>query len=225
MRNLTLAILLLAAPCPADLLAQVGGTLPPMSVTPVVIPPLAGTTPGPLSELIAFHAEVIERTVELRWHVAFERNAATYKVERSADAFLWEEVASVAAQGMAYEPVHYLHHDHPMLPGTWYYRLRGVDEQGTGRFGQVVPVWFQPRQEQLLLWPNPATHELNVAQQERHEAVYYRIHDRNGNALAEGWLMPGNSRVDVRQLPTGMHSLVLSNSKGTPVGSTMWLKE
>jgi hypothetical protein len=225
MRNLTLAILLLAAPCPVDLLAQVGGTLPPMGWTAEVMPPLGGTNPGPLSELLAFHVEVVERTVELRWHVALERNAAAYKVERSADALLWEEVASVAAQGTAYEPLHYLHHDHPTLPGTWYYRLRGVDEQGTGRFGQVVPVWFQPRQEELLLWPNPATHELNVVQNERHEPIYYRIYDPTGHMLVEGWLTPEERRVDVRMLPQGMHSLVLSNSAGVPIGSAQWLKE
>ncbi len=225
MRNITLAILLLAATCPASLLAQVGGNLPPMGWTAEVMPPLGGTNPGPMSELIGFQAEPNDRSVELGWQVAHERDVAAYKLERSADALLWEEVASITAQGNAFEPQHYHHHDHPTLPGTWYYRLRSLAEQGTQRVGPVVPVWFQPRQEKLLLWPNPAENDLNVMHNERHEPMYYRIYDPTGHMLVEGWLTPEERRVDVRMLPQGMHSMVLSNSAGVPIGSAQWLKE
>lgn len=225
MRNITLTILLLTATCPAALLAQVGGNLPPMGWTAEVMPPFGGTSSGPMVELIGFQAEPIERSVELNWQVAAERDVAVYKVDRSLDALVWEEVANITAQGNAFEPQHYSHHDHPKLPGTLYYRLRSVAEQGTQRFGPVVPVWFQPRQEELLLWPNPARDDLNVVQSERHEPLYYRIYDRTGHVLGEGWLTPEDRRVDVRLLPTGMHSLALTNSRGLPMGNALWLKE
>jgi hypothetical protein len=218
------ALLLMALAGSQALSAQVGGTMPPIGGTPVMLP--TGTPPpGPILELLDFQAETIDRSVELQWTVAAEHAVASYRVERSEDARNWQEMASLQAHGIALESLDYRHVDHPTLPGTWYYRLRSVDEQGAQRLGPVVPVWFHPRRPALLLWPNPARDDLNLALDERNEPLHYRIHDRSGNMLVEGWLEPDDRRVDVRHMPAGMHSLVLTDSRGLPMGSTLWLKE
>jgi len=229
MRNPSLitALLMMAAPSTDDLPGRSGLTAPLASSSAPLGPAVGNDSilNGIFKELTVFTAEATGHAVRIRWQVAVEHAASAYAVERSADALSWEGVAHIAAMGIDSAPLVYEHLDHPGTPGTWYYRLRGVDVLGRAGTGPVVAVRYQPPRPEMVLWPNPAGSELNVVHDGAQGPVRYRVHHRTGSVIAEGWLAPEDRRLDVRLLPAGMHTLVLSDSRGMPLGSALWMKE
>lgn len=91
--------------------------------------------------LVSFKAESADqKTVQLKWETAQERNSLFYGIERSKDMSRFEEFAKVQAAGTANEMSHYTLTDETPLKGRSYYRLRQVDMDGTETVYRAVTI-------------------------------------------------------------------------------------
>jgi len=88
-------------------------------------------------ELISFTANVTGKSVDLNWQTATETNNRGFEVQRKTiDEF--EYVAFVEGKGTTTEPQSYLFRDEDLLPGTYTYRLKQVNYDGTFAFSDEV---------------------------------------------------------------------------------------
>jgi hypothetical protein len=95
-------------------------------------------------ELVAFDADARGTTVDVAWTTASEQNSDHFVIERAditrGGSESFEEVATMAAAGNSTITRDYLHRDMDVAPGTYLYRLRMVDLDGSVERSQAVQV-------------------------------------------------------------------------------------
>ena len=106
--------------------------------------------------LVSFAAQASGPDALLSWATAQELNSASFVVERSADAVSFVPVATLPARGTSTQRTDYRTTDKNAgrQPGTRYYRLRQVDQDGTVAYSDVRPVVFEGK-GLATLFPNP----------------------------------------------------------------------
>jgi len=113
--------------------------------------------PGVPVELASFNASVNENSVTLSWITATELNNSGFEVLRSSEPEIWEEVGFVRGNGTTTEMNYYSFTDENLSDGSYAYRLKQVDLDGTYEFSNIVyveiitPIEFELSQN----YPNP----------------------------------------------------------------------
>jgi hypothetical protein len=94
-------------------------------------------------ELTSFTASVSDNNVELNWTTATETNNRGFEIERyalSAKHKGWEKIGFVAGFGTTTEPKSYSFVDENISSGTYSYRLKQIDYDGSYEFSEVIEV-------------------------------------------------------------------------------------
>ena len=124
------------------------------------LPP--GTIPV---ELVAFSAHVSGTTVSLSWLTETELNNSGFMIERRlAEASDWNDVAFVQAKGNSTETVYYSYEDKNLNVGTYVYRLKQIDFDGSFTYSNLIEVdVFAPQGFTLYQnYPNPFNPTTNI---------------------------------------------------------------
>lgn len=82
-------------------------------------------------ELTSFTASVTGNDVLLNWTTATETNNSGFTVERSQTQSEWIEIGFVPGFGTSTEPRTYSYTDAGLVAGTYYYRIKQIDFNGT----------------------------------------------------------------------------------------------
>ncbi len=116
---------------------------------------IAYTGPIPV-EFTTFAANVAGEKIELTWETATETNNKGFEVERSSDDVSFASIGFTDGNGTSAEAHSYSFVDHHATSGTYYYRLKQVDFDGTSAYSEVVEVEFVPTEFSLgQNYPNP----------------------------------------------------------------------
>ena len=91
-------------------------------------------------ELTAFTANVAGTNVELNWITATEVNNQGFEIERSEDNVIFNNIGFVSGFGTTTEPKSYSYTDQSLNSGTYYYRLKQIDFDGSFNYSDVVEV-------------------------------------------------------------------------------------
>jgi hypothetical protein len=91
-------------------------------------------------ELSAFDARVRRQDVQLRWRTESETDNAGFAVEQRAEGAPFQEVGFVEGAGTTSRPQAYRYTVENVEPGTYDFRLRQVDHDGTSAYSAPVPV-------------------------------------------------------------------------------------
>lgn len=116
---------------------------------------VCGSNPVPV-ELTSFAAVVNADDVTLNWSTATETNNQGFQVERS-NGGAYEIVGYVAGHGTTTEIQNYSYTDQNVKAGTYMYRLKQVDYDGSYEYSEVVSVDVVGPKEFILNqnYPNP----------------------------------------------------------------------
>ncbi len=123
-----------------------------------------GNVPIPV-ELSAFNATIVDGNVKLNWTTVTEVNNAGFDIERSIDNLQFDKIAFIEGHGTTSEFQHYAFVDNYTSNGTYYYRLRQLDFDGSFSYSPVVeievgvPSLFEVMQN----YPNPFNPETQIA--------------------------------------------------------------
>ncbi|MBK7632244.1 MAG: T9SS type A sorting domain-containing protein [Ignavibacteriales bacterium] len=107
-------------------------------------------------ELTSFTATVNNNDVQLIWKTATESNNSGFQIERKSISE-YESIGFVAGSGTTTEPMIYSFSDVNLNPGTYYYRLKQIDYDGTFEYSDLVEIDIITPDIYLLHqnYPNP----------------------------------------------------------------------
>ena len=91
-------------------------------------------------ELSAFDAQLRRQDVQLRWRTQSETNNAGFAVEQRRAGATFQEVGFVEGAGTTSRPQSYRYTVENVEPGTYDFRLRQVDHDGTSAYSEPVQV-------------------------------------------------------------------------------------
>ncbi len=108
-------------------------------------------------ELTSFSANVNDGTVVLNWSTATELNNSGFEIERKSQNSDWMRIGFVSGSGSTTEIRKYTYSDNSVTSGSYSYRLKQVDLDGTFEYSQEVNVDVTPSMDYALQqnYPNP----------------------------------------------------------------------
>ena len=158
----------------------------------------AGTIPV---ELTSFNAKATSNAVNLTWATATETNNRGFEIERKkANSFV--TIGFVEGYGTSTEIHTYSFTDSKLESGTYYYRLKQIDLDGSYEYSQVVevkilnPVKFSLDQN----YPNPFNPttkiNLNLATDSKVKLVIFDILGQEVATLVNGNIAAGSHQYE-----------------------------
>jgi len=161
-----------------------------------------GSFPGFVPvELVSFAASVTGTNVNLSWMTATEVNNQGFEIERSSDQNNWERVGYVEGNGTTTETKYYSYTDTKLESGTYYYRLKQIDFNGTYEYSSTVEaVVTVPREFALEQnYPNPfnpsTTINFSLAADSKVTLKVYDLLGQEVVTLVNGELTAGEQEV------------------------------
>ncbi len=109
-------------------------------------------------ELTSFTSVVRDNDVTLNWKTATETNNSSFVVERKSDQKSeFTQIANVPGRGTTTQPVSYSYTDADLTAGTYTYRLKQIDLDGTFEYIGTIEVEVVPPKVFALEqnYPNP----------------------------------------------------------------------
>jgi len=111
-------------------------------------------------ELAQFTVRADGTQVEMRWTTTSETNNTGFEVQRKRKS--WSTLGFVEGAGTTSEPQEY-RYSVDMEPGTYSFRLKQVDQDGTSTFSEVRQLEILPSERNISeTAPNPARNEARV---------------------------------------------------------------
>jgi hypothetical protein len=110
-------------------------------------------------ELTSFEGNVVDGDVRLKWATATETNNLGFEIYRTNqnDKQSWKKIGFVQGHGTTTEPQSYSFLDETILSGTYQYRLKQIDYDGSYEYSIIIKVEVGIPTEFLLEqnYPNP----------------------------------------------------------------------
>jgi hypothetical protein len=181
---------------------------------------IAGALPV---ELTSFTSEIIGGNIYLRWQTATEVNNYGFEVQKSevgSKESEWIDIGFVEGNGNSNSIKEYSFIDREFNSGgTYYYRLKQIDNDGTYEYSQVIEVDFNilANMELLQNYPNPfnpsTTITFSLSVSEFVTLKIFNIMGEEVRVLVDENLASGNHQVefDARGLASGIYIYQLSS--------------
>lgn len=115
------------------------------------------TTNGVPVELTSFASSSNGKEVILNWTTATELNNQGFEIQRSNDNMSFKKIGFVPGCATTTEPKSYSYLDQSVVNGTYYYRLKQIDYDGSYEYSDVVEVELREFNSYVLKqnYPNP----------------------------------------------------------------------
>ncbi len=132
-------------------------------VNPLIIVPITMTIDNEVPvELVSFSAEMLDGNVVLNWSTATETNNNGFQIERKvrspqSSVGNWENKGFVSGKGTTTEKTFYSYSDKNEKPGTYLYRLKQIDFDGTFSYTNEIEIEVTGPKDFALYqnYPNP----------------------------------------------------------------------
>jgi hypothetical protein len=136
-------------------------------------------------ELLHFNAVLNSSgTVDLYWTTASEVNNALFTVERGVDGIDFQTILEREGAGTSNQLIEYAAVDNKPLMGTSYYRLKQTDYDGSFEYSKMAVVTIT-QSSSFMVWPNPATDNLQIQLGELEGYRCLNIYDNQGRLVYE----------------------------------------
>ena len=187
------------------------------AILPLGTPGTANSDGGQLLpvELTSFDAQLDGDTVLLLWETASETNNAGFEVQLLSDiASTWQVASWIDGHGTTELAQAYSYRHSGLLPGTYRFRLKQIDYDGTFEYSPEVEVAVGlPDAFRLsAAYPNPFNPEtsfsVSVAQAQEVEIAVYSMLGRKVSVLHRGQMEAQHTqafRFDASGLPSGTY--------------------
>lgn len=152
---------------------------------------------------ISFHAKLTTvNTVELNWEAEVDSKHSHFIVERSADGQNYTAIGRVVDRP-------YTLTDFNPIAGNNYYRIKHYDFDGQFAYSKVNTVYFNPGRASCIIYPNPATEEVNLRfDSDRPQTFTIQVSDLSGQVVYTKRIMMSASSETLKIYVEGWPSQV-----------------
>jgi hypothetical protein len=183
-------------------------------------------------ELTSFTAISNNGAVELNWQTATEVNNHMFEIERKAEGSEFRTIGFVEGHGTTTEPQSYSYIDNEVQRGTYVYRLKQIDFNGTFKYSNEVevdatgPLTFSLGQN----YPNPfnPSTKINykVPEAGNVKLAVYNIVGEEVAVLVNGFTQAGSFDVtfNASNLPSGVYLYKLQSANSVQTKKMLLLK-
>ena len=202
---------------PTDTFAKI----PLVTTAAIADPDCYGAIALPI-ELLSFSAvPVNNRRVAVEWETTLEIDADRFEIQRSRDTHNFVTIMREPAKG---EASVYEVYDNEPLPGTSYYRLKQIENNGKFTFSAIKKVDIKHEAlKNLRLAPNPArintyvtmTANEDVSATLRVVSLQGMIHRNEPLEIRKGF---NKISLECDRLSAGMYSVILEDRAGRIIG-------
>ncbi len=164
-------------------------------------------------KLLYFTAVADGNRVRLNWEAANEQETMRYEIEKSLTASNFTRIGTVFSRQLSQSA--YLDFDNNPAMGWNYYRLKIIDKSGSFTYSPVRPVKFTKGEEQVKIFPVPATDVLNVLLPSSYvNTATLWLYGIDGKYI--GTLKPSvnNVKINVKPLAGGTYVLKIVKANG-----------
>ncbi|MBK7308943.1 MAG: T9SS type A sorting domain-containing protein [Chitinophagaceae bacterium] len=164
-------------------------------------------------KLLYFTAIADGNKVRLNWEAANEQEVFKYEIEKSLSATNFSFLTSVNSRQMSQSA--YVDFDNNPAQGWNYYRLKIIDKSGRFTYSPVRPVKFTKGQEQVKIFPVPATDILNVLLPSSYvNTATLLLYGIDGKFIATLKPSVNNVKMNVKPLTGGTYVLRIIKANG-----------
>ena len=160
--------------------------------------------------------------VQLNWKIVENRMHKGYVVEYSYNGNTWEDLGYVNGSGKTDGESAYTYTMGKVFSGTVYFRIKQVELNGSANYSAVKKLNLSGNENQLNVWPNPATALLQINAGDKAGRV--NIVDASGRIIKNIPLSPGINRISVNDLNRGIYMISFNTNQGEVI-QTKFLKQ
>jgi hypothetical protein len=156
----------------------------------------------------------------LTWQTATETNSKGYEVEMSTGSTLaFADISFVAAKGTTTAVSNYSFVAPNLAPGTYYFRLKMIDIDGSFTYSGVQTVTVTGNTSLISIYPTPVHSQLTVVLSADMQNATLQLVNNLGQTIGVTATTNGSTRLlDMGNLPAGLYLLKVMN--GTNVVTT-----
>jgi Secretion system C-terminal sorting domain len=164
--------------------------------------------------LTTFKGHCQNSMVTLNWTTATEVNNDFFNVEKSADGFSWDVLATVKGAGTTSAKTTYSTIDEKPFAKLSYYRLKQVDFGGSYSYSNIVAVPIDAP-DGLLVYPNPSKSTFTVLASEIINPDQVRVTNSMGQDVPFS-IENSNNRltISIGDVSQGMYVIKVKTSSG-----------
>lgn len=154
--------------------------------------------------LSSFEANQNESTVDLNWIVQSEENLSHYVIERRHDSE--EEFVEVSRINSKQVSSYKATDKELTFDGTYFYRLRIVDNDGSSQYSEVIAVYFESESTEVIsIYPNPATEYLFVENNHTAQLQLYIVNSAGQEVVSIDVPEQSTKQIDLSNFAKGLH--------------------
>jgi len=165
--------------------------------------------------LLNIYAELIQKSVEVKWQTQNERNLDRFIIERSSDGINFTAIGNQPLSQIIATTKSYSFIDLKPMPGKNFYRIVMVDVDKLNIYSKVVEVEIYNKR--LQVFPNPANEVIHVRFTPLNEAAVLLISDGIGRKLKTRMIdaNASSTTIDIKNFPKGNYLLQLITKEKT----------
>jgi hypothetical protein len=164
-------------------------------------------------KLLYFTAIADGNRVRLNWEAANEQDTRTYEIQKSLTGSNFSFMATVASRLLSQSA--YIDYDFNPALGWNYYRLKVIDKSGSFFYSDIRPVKFAKGQEEVKIFPVPATDVLNVLLPSSYiNNATLLLYGIDGKFIATLKPSVNNVKINVKPLAGGTYIIRIIKANG-----------
>ncbi len=149
-------------------------------------------------------------TARINWSTASEANSKLFEVQRSADAKIWETIATIDAMGTSSIVADYHFIDPTPLSGENLYRLKMVDQDGSFAYSRIQDAHFVLAK----LYPNPTADKIKINGMADGDVASVSLLSLGGKVVLTSTRIT-QGEVDVKNVANGTYIVAITLKNGT----------
>lgn len=159
--------------------------------------------------LINVKAYQKDNAVGIDWSALNELHVNRYEIERSADAFTFTKILTVAALNNGNSRIDYTITDNNALKGNNFYRIKAIDKDGKATYSGILSVNIAGSNSYIIVYPNPVRNkqvnlQLNNVPAGKYQVIIYnylgqqittKYLQHNGGSAIQNIALPGGTKA------------------------------
>ncbi|MBX3255082.1 MAG: T9SS type A sorting domain-containing protein [Chitinophagaceae bacterium] len=168
------------------------------------------------SEILNFSAELQNGSVFIQWSGFRESSTEYFAIERSVNARNWDVIATIKDEGNGSLEQTYSRVDAEPLSGQSYYRLKEVDQDGTGKYSKTIAVYYSNYSSSRTMLPTDSTNSFLIKKRSLSNRSMTLFNATGHRVIFDYNITDNGTQINLKQMPDGEYTLRINRGIANP---------